>query len=79
MTTDLPQRDTCATCRYYEDYPAGEGDDSFTGACRRHAPAPVKGAPSLLWPHVLQSDWCGEWAPPFAANKTAPSPPENPS
>lgn len=64
------RRPNCGTCRFWS---AGEIDT--VGECRRHAPVPhvrseqesvatvSKGEPTVRWPEVRASDWCGEHQP----------------
>mgnify|MGYP001274508887 CR=1 FL=1 len=57
----------CSNCAYWlppaSPKPAGDGNASFLGLCRRYPPVPV-------WTNIrvssatassFDSDWCGEW------------------
>lgn len=61
------RKDTCASCRYWDNN-AARGGVSTTGLCRRRAPAPrilkekddrMRAAP--VWPETGSAEWCGEY------------------
>jgi hypothetical protein len=68
----------CGNCRFFD--PAS-GRELGGGCCRRHAPRPAlgpgdpdAGATDAYWPVVLDSEWCGEWAPHPPVSRAEPGP-----
>lgn len=51
---------SCAGCRYFAPNP----HPSEHGACRRHAPRPADGGKvkAAIWPGVLGTNYCGDYA-----------------
>ena len=63
----------CDLCLLFEPRPHTHQND---GICRRHAPKPVLAAwqtidPTVVWPRVTISDYCGDGVP----SETAEFPP----
>lgn len=55
----------CDSCKHYArpEHP----EYHVRGDCRLHAPVVMQtggreNIASTMWPQVLSSDWCGEWA-----------------
>jgi hypothetical protein len=51
----------CTNCRYSR--PMNQWNQNTVKCCRA-APTPATGGGDYaIWPLVLRTDWCGEWAP----------------
>jgi len=63
MSDTIELTPACPNCRY------SVMQDAAQGTCNRYAPRPLLSPdpftlPSLWWPPVTATTWCGEWALP---------------